>query len=56
MPLVGQGFFASNAGAEVFIMNIVFNYIWAILAGLIYKKLLALNNLVTDSLIRLFFV
>ncbi|AXH30729.1 membrane lipoprotein [Francisella opportunistica] len=37
MPLAGQGFFAANAGAEVFIMNIVFNYPWGILAGLIYK-------------------
>ncbi|ABO46650.1 hypothetical protein [Francisella tularensis] len=37
MPLAGQGFFAVNAGTEVFIMNIVFNYIWAILAGFIYK-------------------
>lgn len=37
MPLAGQGFFASNASVQVFVMNIVFNFLWAIVAGLIYK-------------------
>ncbi|QIW10765.1 membrane lipoprotein [Francisella sp. LA112445] len=37
MPLSGKGLFASNAGVEVFVMNIVFNYLWALLAGIIYK-------------------
>lgn len=37
MPLSGKGFFASNAGVEVFVMNIIFNYLWALLAGFIYK-------------------
>lgn len=36
MPLTGMGFFAINAGLGVFFMNIIFNYIWAILAGLVY--------------------
>ncbi|API87803.1 membrane lipoprotein [Francisella uliginis] len=38
MPLSGKGIFASNAGVEVFVMNIVFNYLWALLAGFIYKS------------------
>ncbi|MEY8702071.1 membrane lipoprotein [Francisella philomiragia] len=37
MPLSGQGFFAMNADASVFVMNIVFNSLWAILAGVIYS-------------------
>lgn len=36
MPLAGQGFFAMNAGTAVFVMNIVFNSLWALLAGVIY--------------------
>lgn len=36
MPLAGQGFFATDASVEVFLMNIVFNYLWALLAGVIY--------------------
>ena len=38
MPLAGQGFFASDATAQVFFMNIIFNYLWAILAGVIYIR------------------
>jgi hypothetical protein len=38
MPLAGQGFFAIDATSQVFIMNIVFNYLWAILAGVIYIR------------------
>jgi hypothetical protein len=38
MPLSGQGYFASNADTQVFVMNIVFNYLWALLAGLIYDR------------------
>jgi hypothetical protein len=38
MPLQGRGFFASEAGSTAFIMNIVFNYLWALFAGLIYTK------------------
>lgn len=38
MPLSGKGIFASNTGIEVFVMNIVFNYLWALLAGFIYKS------------------
>lgn len=38
MPLSGKGIFASNAGVEVFVMNIVFNYLWALLTGFIYKS------------------
>lgn len=38
MPLQGKGFFASDADTTTFIMNIVFNYLWALLAGLIYIK------------------
>ena len=38
MPLAGQGFFASNMPVQVFVMNIVFNYLWAILAGVIYIR------------------
>ena len=36
MPLAGKGFFGMNVGYENFVMNIVFNYLWAILAGIIY--------------------
>ncbi|MFC4893123.1 membrane lipoprotein [Pseudofrancisella aestuarii] len=38
MPLSGQGFFALNAGTEVFLMNIIFNYLWGLLAAVIYAK------------------
>ena len=38
MPLAGQGFFASDATDQVFFMNIIFNYLWAILAGVIYIR------------------
>ena len=38
MPLSGKGFFGMNVGYENFVMNIVFNYIWALLAGVIYIK------------------
>ncbi|AIT09919.1 membrane lipoprotein [Candidatus Francisella endociliophora] len=37
MPLQGAGFFGSNADSTVFIMNIVFNFLWAMFAGVIYK-------------------
>jgi hypothetical protein len=36
MPMAGQGFFAVNDGFHAFLMNIVFNFPWAILAGIIY--------------------
>tara|TARA_B110000977_G_scaffold197746_1_gene281063 strand:- start:1014 stop:1412 length:399 start_codon:yes stop_codon:yes gene_type:complete len=36
MPMAGQGFFAINEGLHAFLMNIVFNFPWAILAGMIY--------------------
>jgi hypothetical protein len=36
MPMAGQGFFAINDGLHAFMMNISFNYSWAILAGIIY--------------------
>lgn len=39
MPLRGQGFFASNAGAEVAIINIVFNYLWGLLAAWLFSKM-----------------
>jgi hypothetical protein len=38
MPYSGDGFFASNAGSEVFLANIIFNISWALLAGFIYKN------------------
>ena len=38
MPLAGQGFFAANMPIQAFVMNIVFNYLWAILAGVIYLQ------------------
>ncbi|NIY55048.1 membrane lipoprotein, partial [Francisella noatunensis subsp. orientalis] len=37
MPLSGQGYFGLNAGSEVIVLNIVFNSIWALLAGIIYR-------------------
>lgn len=36
MPLAGQGFFAINAGMSAFMTNITFNYLWCLLAGIIY--------------------
>lgn len=37
MPLQGSGFFGVNAGSTAIIMNIVFNYLWGIVAGIIYN-------------------
>ena len=37
MPLQGKGFFGVNAGSTTIIMNIVFNFLWGIVAGVIYK-------------------
>lgn len=37
MPLQGAGYFGVNAGSEVIKMNIIFNSIWALLAGIIYR-------------------
>lgn len=37
MPYSGDGFFASNAGDDVFYANLIFNCPWALLAGLIYS-------------------
>ncbi|WP_236682530.1 membrane lipoprotein [Francisella philomiragia] len=37
MPYSGDGFFASNAGDDVFYANLIFNCSWALLAGLIYS-------------------
>jgi multisubunit Na+/H+ antiporter MnhB subunit len=42
MPITGKGFFGINAGAETIIGNIVFNYIWGVVAGLWYH--LAVNK------------
>lgn len=36
MPYSGDGFFASNAGNDVFYANLIFNCPWALLAGFIY--------------------
>jgi hypothetical protein len=37
MPLSGKGFFAVNAGVSVFLGNIIFNYIWGIVAAIWYR-------------------
>lgn len=37
MPLEGSGFFAIHAGLKTFLMNIVFNYLWALLTVFIYQ-------------------
>ncbi len=38
LPLFGKGFFAIGATPQVFFMNIIFNYLWAILTGVIYIR------------------
>ena len=37
MPLNGQGYFGLDAGTEVIKMNIIFNSIWALVAGFMYR-------------------
>lgn len=45
MPYSGDGFFALNAGAQVFYANILFNFPWAFLAGAIYMKTTTDSNI-----------